>query len=149
MPIKTVTIRPTDKPWFSSELHREIRRRDRLHKIMKRTNQEDDILRFKRQRNKVNMKKYARLSFYENLSGLIDQYSKTDSKAYWKLMKKVINTNHSIEIPPLYNVENDSLIDHDTDKADLLNTYFSSISDLDDNYINPPSFATRTDERHI
>jgi hypothetical protein len=68
---------------------------------MKRTNQEDDILRFKRQRNKVNMKKYARLSFYENVSELIDQYSKTDSKAYWKLMKKVINTNHSIEIPPL------------------------------------------------
>ena len=82
MPIKTVTIRSNDKPWFSSELHREIRRRDRLHKIMKRTNQEDDILRFKRQRNKVNMKKYARLSFYENVSELIDQYSKTDSKAY-------------------------------------------------------------------
>jgi hypothetical protein len=44
---------------------------------MKRTNQEDDILRFKRERNKANMKKYARLSFYENVSGLIDQYSIT------------------------------------------------------------------------
>jgi hypothetical protein len=77
IPIKTVTIRPTDKPWFSSELYREIRRRDRLHKIMRRTNKEDDILRFKRQRYKVNkMKKYARLSFYGNVSGLIDQYSK-------------------------------------------------------------------------
>ena len=32
-------------------------------------------------------------------------------------------------------------------EADLLNNYFCSISDLDDNYINPPSFATRTDER--
>ena len=49
---------------------------------MKRTNQEDDILRFKRQRNIADMKKYARLSLYENVSGLIDQYSKTDSKAY-------------------------------------------------------------------
>ena len=49
---------------------------------MKRTNKEDDILRFKRQRNKANMKKYTRLSFYENVSELIDQYSKTDSKAY-------------------------------------------------------------------
>ena len=48
-----------------------------------REEEEDDILGFKRQRNKVNnMKKYARLSFYENVSGLIDQYSKTDSKAY-------------------------------------------------------------------
>ena len=77
VPIKTATIRPTDKPWFSSELHREIRLRDGLHKIMRRTNQEDDILRFKRQRNKVNsMNKYTRLSFYENVNGLIDQYSK-------------------------------------------------------------------------
>ena len=74
---------------------------------------------------------------------------KIDSKAYWKLMKRLINSNHSIEIPPLHNVENDSLIYNGTDKADLLNTYFCSISDLDDNYINPPSFATRTDERHI
>ena len=49
--------------------------------------------------------------------------------------------------PPLHNVENDSLIYNDTDKADLLNTYFCSISDLDDNYISPPSFATKTDER--
>ena len=32
-------------------------------------------------------------------------------------------------------------------KADLLNNYFCSISDLDDNNINSPSFATRTDER--
>jgi len=62
-------------------------------------------------------------------------------------MKKLINSNHSIEIPPLHNVENDSLIYNDTDKADLLNTYFCSISDLDDNYISPPSFATKTDER--
>ena len=62
-------------------------------------------------------------------------------------MKRLITSNHSIEIPPLHNVENDSLIYNGTDKADLLNTYFCSISDLDDNYINPPSCATRTDER--
>jgi len=43
IPIKTVTIRPNDKPWFSSELRREIRRRDRLHKIMRRMNKEDSM----------------------------------------------------------------------------------------------------------
>ena len=35
--------RPNDKPWFSSELRREIRRRDRLHKIMRRMNKEDSM----------------------------------------------------------------------------------------------------------
>ena len=32
-------------------------------------------------------------------------------------------------------------------KQTCLHTYVCSISDLDDNYINTPSFATRTDER--
>ena len=94
---------------------------ERLHKIMRRMNKADDTLRFKRQRNKAsNMKKYSRLSFYENVSGLIDQYSKTDFKAYWKLVKKLINTNHSVEIPPLHIVENDSLFYNDTGQSRLV-----------------------------
>ena len=32
IPSKTVTIRPTDKPWFNSAIRKEIRTRDRLHK---------------------------------------------------------------------------------------------------------------------
>jgi hypothetical protein len=34
--VKTVTIRPNDKPWFNSSIQKSMRLRDRLHKQLKR-----------------------------------------------------------------------------------------------------------------
>jgi len=31
-----ITVRPNDKPWFNSDLRREIRKRNRLHKIARK-----------------------------------------------------------------------------------------------------------------
>ena len=35
IPTKIVTVRNSDRPWFNSELRREIRKRDRIRKIAK------------------------------------------------------------------------------------------------------------------
>ena len=32
IPVKTITIRPNDKPWFNSSIRNTVRVRDRLHK---------------------------------------------------------------------------------------------------------------------
>ena len=43
IPTKMVTVRNSDRPWFNSELRREIRKRDRIRKTAKRYNKQSDI----------------------------------------------------------------------------------------------------------
>ena len=45
IPSKLVTVRNNDKPWFTSELRTEIRRRDRFWKIVLKSKTEFSILR--------------------------------------------------------------------------------------------------------
>ena len=49
-----VTIRNSDRPWFNSELRREIRKQDRIRKIAKFFSKQSDIDKYKKQRNRVN-----------------------------------------------------------------------------------------------
>ena len=147
IPIKLVTIRPNDKPWITSDLRREIKIRDRIHKKYKLCNSITNLNNFKRQRNKVNnMKKYARLSFYENADTLIDQLYTGDPKSYWRLIKRLTKqVGTSSVIPPLIDSSNNNMIvSDDKDKASLLNSYFCSISTLNDNGIDVPYFERRT-----
>jgi hypothetical protein len=43
IPTKIVTIRNSDRPWFNSELRREIRKRDRIRKTVKKYSKQSDI----------------------------------------------------------------------------------------------------------
>jgi hypothetical protein len=54
VPQKEVTIRLNDKVWFNSELRKEIRKRDRLRKLARRSNSDFNINKYKKQRNHVN-----------------------------------------------------------------------------------------------
>jgi hypothetical protein len=68
VPQKEVTIRLNDKVWFNSELRREIRKRDRLRKLARRSNSDSNINKYKKQRNHVNnLKKHAKEQFYFNV----------------------------------------------------------------------------------
>lgn len=48
VPRKEVTVRPNDKLWFNSDLRREIRKRDRLHKNAVRTKKDSDVNKLKK-----------------------------------------------------------------------------------------------------
>ena len=54
IPTKTVTVRLGDKLWFTSEIRKEIRIRDRLRKVMLNYHRNPDICKYKKQRNRVN-----------------------------------------------------------------------------------------------
>jgi hypothetical protein len=54
IPTKTVTVRLGDKPWFTSEIRKEIRIRDRPRKVMLKYHRNSDICKYKKQRNRVN-----------------------------------------------------------------------------------------------
>ena len=51
IPIRTISSKADNKPWFTAELKREIRKRERLYKIAKRRNTDYDWERWRRQRN--------------------------------------------------------------------------------------------------
>lgn len=146
IPRRLITIRHYDKPWMTNELRKEIRKRDRLHKLLISRKTDTNLQNFKHQRNKVNnMKKYARQSFYENVNTIIDTLYTGDPKSYWKLINKLTKQSGSSSVvPPLINNDDNILASSDQEKANLLNTYFCSISNINDNGIDPPNFESRT-----
>ena len=51
---KLVRIRISDKPWFNSEIRKEIRTRNRLHKLARRNKSNQSLQKYESQRNRVN-----------------------------------------------------------------------------------------------
>ena len=147
IPRKSVTIRPNDKPWFTSELRLEIRKRDRLRKKARSSNSLIVYENYRKQRNHVNnLKKATKQSFYLDVHGLIDQYSSNNSRDFWKLAKTLIkSTGTSTSIPPLINMANGNIAVDDKEKCDLLNNYFASISTIDEDDNDDPECDIRTD----
>lgn len=71
--MKTVTIRPNDKPWFNSS----IRNSMRLNKQLKRKYTVSLLGKYRAQRNKVNnIITYAREQFCINVNDMLDNEGK-------------------------------------------------------------------------
>ena len=69
-------------------------------------------------------------------------------KLFWSLVKKLMgNVGRSCTMPPLLDTENYILCVDDIDKYNLLNGFFSSISNVDDNNCNPPNLELRTNSK--
>jgi hypothetical protein len=65
-------IREKNKPWFSNEIRKEIRIRDRIRKKLLESQNENNIIKYKKQRNKVNnMKKIAKEKCENNLDNFL------------------------------------------------------------------------------
>ena len=105
MPSKLVRIRLNDKPWFNSEIRKEIRTRNRLHKLARRNQSKQSLQKYKSQRNKVNnMIKYAREQFFQSANELVNTLQSKNSKSYWTFVKRMmIDTGNNYTIPRLYN----------------------------------------------
>ena len=90
IPCRTTFSKPNDKPWFTSELRREIRKRDRLFHTAKRRNTEHDWERWRRQRNVTTDTNRRLKSQYiqTQVTRLID--SKKDPRTYHHILKTVI-----------------------------------------------------------
>jgi hypothetical protein len=87
------------------------------------------------------MKKYAISNYYDNIETYLDDSSKDNTKLYWKLMKDSFNMKLSNEIPPIQvndDTEDKKVVYSDSEKIEVLNAYFSSISDIKDNKVTLP-----------
>ena len=83
IPSKLVIIRLNDKPWFNSEIRKEIRTRNRVHKLARRNQSNQSLQKYKSQRNKVNnMIKYAREQFFLSANEPVHSLHSNNSKSY-------------------------------------------------------------------
>jgi hypothetical protein len=68
------------------------------------------------------MIKYACEQLFLSANELVDSIAKTDSKAYWSLIKKLTKgSNNNYSIPPLFDNNLNDLVYTDKEKANLLN----------------------------
>ena len=131
IPNKLVTIRPNDIPWMHRDIRKLINTRRKLHKQAKHTNTESDWDKFRQARNQVT--KEIRIAKHNHHNKLIEQInaSNTTAKQWFKLAKRLTNKNNETHLPTL--IDNGIEATTNTDKAELLNAYFSKQSTLDDN----------------
>ena len=149
IPYKFVTVRPRDRPWYNSEIRKTSRKRDRHKHIATISGKLSDWSRYKHIRNKVNnMKKQAKEIFFNNIEFTLNDISSSNPRQYWKIVKMLVKDNSSKcdIIPPLLN-ENDTYSFTDIEKANTLNNYFSSISNIDDSQARLPPFSKKTDKQ--
>jgi hypothetical protein len=94
------------------------------------------------------MKKKAKEKFESSLDNILFNNS-TNPKTYWKIMKMLIKPNKGSNcIPPLRKTINDEHLDemvyNDDEKCELLNTYFSLVSKLEEYNISVSPFESKT-----
>ena len=151
IPSKDVIIRPNDKPWYNSEIRTHSRQRDKQRTKAIRTQRTEDWTKYRHTRNKVNnLKKYAKEQYFCNMEHLIIDSNNNNPKLYWKLLKQLVKSNKSCEtIPPLKTLSDngeETYHFNDTEKANCLNDYFTSISSISEeqNSTQLPIFSSKT-----
>ncbi|XP_063446981.1 uncharacterized protein LOC134726505 [Mytilus trossulus] len=149
IPTRDVTIRCDDKVWFDSNLRRETRKRDRFRKLFMRSHSTSAEHKYKQQRNKVNnLKKQAKKHFYVTINENLDELKVANCKQYWKTINMLIKSDRPThDIPPLRDPDhNFNLAYEGTEKSEILNKYFCSISNIDDAQKDLPEFDDRCHE---
>ena len=122
IPNKVVTIRPSDLPWITTAIKRQIRKRKRDYRKAKLTDEDRHWVKFRIIRNKViSMIHECKKSYNKSLSDKLKSGS-LSPKQWWTVLKTFISQNNFSCIPPL---ENDDVVNcEETDKANLLNNFF-------------------------
>ena len=104
---------------------------------------------YKKLRNKgTNQKKQAEEIFYNNLELSISVFQKNDRRKFWQVVRHFVkNETSSSTIPPLYSTlpsDEKQFYFSDKEKAECLNDYFSSISNVDDRNTTVPPFYCKS-----
>ena len=124
-PGKIKIIRANHKPHVNKELRKAIMKRTRLKNIANETKREEDIKRYREQRNlvvKVNTN--TKRAYYKS----IQAKSIENDKQFWKTVKPLFsNTNPMSEKITL--IENGKILSNDEEVAECFNEYFINITD--------------------
>lgn len=108
-------------PWITTDIKREMRKKDRLHKKAIRSKNQQHWKAFKYQRNRV--AKLVKESHNRYLNEVIGDNLTENPKKFWSYVKH--SKSESLGIPPLKTENGVSITDKD--KAETLNSHFFSV----------------------
>ena len=130
IPIRTISHKNNDKPWFNTELKSQIRKRDRLFHTAKKRNTPYDWQRWRQQRNLVTAmnQKFKNQHIQSQVTKLLE--NRKDPSTYHRILKNVIGRKTYSSIPPLIR-QDGTPITNDLEKADIFNRHFSAQTTLD------------------
>ncbi|KAK3096455.1 hypothetical protein FSP39_000336 [Pinctada imbricata] len=121
-----------------NEIRKNIRKRNRQHKIAKISKTPEDWTRFKELRNKVIADiKTAKINHFKKIASNL-QNGNISPKNWWKLTKQFFKEQNTSEIPII--IDNNEHYSSPSEKADKLNKYFNDQSNVDDSQASLPSF---------
>ena len=153
VPVKTITIRPSDAPWCNSYTRLLLRKKNRNYQIYKKyetdyknilnsnnpqpeivtryLNKRDKSLKKSRESANESSKANRRVknAYSNTINSVLNNPSITAKKKFGILLKLMRNNKFS-DTPPL--VENDKVINDPYEKSNIFNTFFASKSSVPD-----------------
>ncbi|MES9883416.1 MAG: reverse transcriptase family protein [Sedimenticola sp.] len=130
IPNKVITVRPSDPPWLHSEIRKSMRKRKRAYDKAKASNTPQHWTTYKHLRNATTtLVRNAKKNHKDNLSAELNSCTHSSSN-WWSSLKSFIKSDASSSIPPLKH--NDQVHTDGNAKANLLNTFFTSQTRIDD-----------------
>ena len=148
IPSKTFLLRPCDKPWMNSEIRRLQRIRNRLHSRAKSIDTPDAWARYRQQKNLLNST--INRAKREHTKSIIDKLNSLDrsNADWWKVVRTAFGSSRDT-IPALKSRDQVGTFfaNDNKSKADLLNDYFVSVTDIGDENSSFPEQIPRTDAR--
>ena len=153
VPVKTITIRPSDAPWCNSYTRLLLRKKNRNYQIYKKyetdyknilnsnnpqpeivtryLNKRDKSLKKSRESANESSKANRRVknAYSNTINSVLNNPSITAKKKFGILLKLMKNNKFS-DTPPL--VENDKVINDPYEKSNIFNTFFASKSSVPD-----------------
>ena len=123
-PLKTRMIRGNEKPHMNKELRKALMVKRRLKHTANVTHLEEDVLNYKRQRNKCTfLNRRRRKEAYTEL----DVKTIDNSKKFWDTFKPLLShTGNSSD--KILLVENEKILSDDKEIAECFNEYFTDIT---------------------
>lgn len=122
-PLRTMRVRARSSPWITSELKKQMHDRDILKLKAIKSNDPNDWVQFKRQRNIVNNEiRSAKQAYYQNNFN----EHKGDSRKTWQTINE-LTSRKSGKIPVKELKVNGLSITNPTEMSDEFNNHFSTI----------------------
>ena len=142
IPNRCIKVKPSEPPWINSTIKRNIRKRKRAYRKVKKTNLVSDWNKFKKLRNRVvqNIRDSKKI-FHDKIAAKLTSQT-LSSKDWWSTLKTFITPNYKTAIPPL-ELNNDIHVD-ENDKANVLNSFFQSHTNLNEQNAVIPDLPAAT-----
>lgn len=125
MPVKQVTVSSKDALWLNNNIRTMLKRRNKLYKKAKRTNNVNHWLQFRQYRNYViEQIRLRKQNYIDEMNENICNSDMFGTKQWWKLVNSFMAQKgmHTDTIPPI--MLDGKLYESNQDKANIFNDFF-------------------------